>query len=174
MKMREILFRGKTPGGKWVEGIYSPYNWDIDLVRENKPQIIILSENKDDIDGLWCDIIPETVGQYTGHTDKNGTKIFEGDIVKILDFQTGIIINECATFGVGISPFIDWDYIDSKIHTITGCDNNPHFCQNDNFCSLWELMWNYNQEGNDCSVVEVIGNIHDNPEMLNAAANERR
>ncbi len=31
MKMREILFRGKTPGGKWVEGIYSPYNWDIDL-----------------------------------------------------------------------------------------------------------------------------------------------
>ena len=75
--MREILFRGKTLSGKWVEGIYSPYNWDIDLVRENKPQIIILSENKDDIDdGLWCDIIPETAGQYTGLTDKNGVKIF--------------------------------------------------------------------------------------------------
>lgn len=112
------------------------------------------------------EVDPETVGQYAGLTDKNGIEIFEGDIVKILDFQTGIIINECATFGVGINPYIDWDYLDSEIHTITGCDNNPHFCRNDNFCSLWELMCNYNQEENDCSVVEVIGNIHDNPELL--------
>lgn len=85
-------------------------------------------------------------------------------------FQTGIIINECATFGVGISPYVDWDYLDSKIHTITGCDNNPHFCRNDNFCSLWELMCNYNQGENDCSVVEVIGNIYDNSELLDGGA----
>lgn len=37
---------------------------------------------------------------------------------------------------------------------------------NDNFISFWEIMWNYNQEENNCYVVEVIGNIHDNPELL--------
>lgn len=35
--MRDILFRGKTKGGKWVEGVYSPYNWGISLEREDKP-----------------------------------------------------------------------------------------------------------------------------------------
>lgn len=180
--MRKILFRGKL-----TERFADAVGIRPDLVTQGviKDNFVygslVIGDNKcyictsvyawngsyvNNSDATMFEVDPETVGQYTGLTDKNGTKIFEGDIVKILDFQTGIIINECATFGVGISPFIDWDYFDSKIHTITGCDNNPHFCQNDNFCSLWELMCNYNQEENDCSVVEVIGNIHDNPELL--------
>lgn len=135
---REILFRGKTPGGKWVEGIYSPYNWNIDLERENKPQIIIFSENKG-IDGLWCDIIPETVGQYTGLIAKNGKKIYEGDIVKAFD---------CIYI-------VMWDSVRAM------------FYLRDHISRVTSDFYNYFG-----SNLVVISNIHDNPEMLNAAAKD--
>lgn len=160
--MREILFRGKrTDNGEWIEGFYSaeeynPYIGKIEYI----PRIQIIGKC------VSLGVIPETVGQYTGLTDKNGVRIFEGDIVKIVDFQMGCVVYECGAFGIAVKPYIDWNYLDSEIAEITGCNNSPDFCRNDNFISLWELMWNYNQEENSCDVVQVIGNIHDNPELL--------
>ena len=160
--MRDILFRGKrTDDGEWVEG-YLFKIWD---------KSYILWGTTNGVPNM-TEVIPETVGQYTGLTDKNGTKIYEGDIVNILDYQSGIVTKECGAFGIVIKPFIDWDYLDSEIETITGCRNRPYFCRNDNFISLWELMWNYNQEENSCYVVEVIGNIHDNPDLIKGEVQE--
>ena len=107
-----------------------------------------------------------TLRQYTGLTDKNDRKIFEGDIVKLFDIHVGEIVQECSAFGIGCRQQIDYDYLASEIASVTGYDNSPMFCYNDNFVSLWELYWNYNDENDEISVVEVIGNIHDNPELL--------
>lgn len=73
--MREIIFRGKrSDTGEWIEGYYCrAFRWEGD--KNPVPAI----QEADCY--LFREVIPETVGQYTGLTDKNGKKIFEGDII---------------------------------------------------------------------------------------------
>lgn len=125
--MREILFRGKTVNGNERvigAGVYKSegYTW-----------IITDDVTKTESRGTGSDaIIPETVGQFTGLTDKNGTKIFEGDIVK---------------WGINYTvAFMYTGYVLKK-------DMNLK-------------MYDYSLMAFDGTELEVIGNIHDNPELL--------
>lgn len=138
MAEREILFRGKLKDkdewiGEWIEGIYCPCSWDLYMRRVEKPRIIILS-NKGKTDGLWREVIPETVGQYTGLTDKNGTKIFEGDIVSL---------RKCNE----LIYKVVYDNFRFELHN-----------KNDTACYVLSIY-----KSKD---FEIIGNIHDNPDIL--------
>ena len=151
MIMREILFRGKrTDNGEWVEGnlVLSP-NAD-----EGYQTIVIpcyynymySSDYNNDVGfEKWYKVEPETVGQFTGLTDKNGKKIFEGDIVRVLGNQQ-VEDWKCVDY-IGLVAFLDAGFC-----VIDGTIDNHGFRR----YALPRLDFS----------LEVIGNIHDNPELL--------
>lgn len=126
-------------------------------------------ENPPDSDPMWrkClithEVDPSTLCQCTGLRDKNGKLIWENDIVDFLGHK-GIVTYECGSFGIACQQ-IDWEEIQSNIMPITGCENVLYACENDNYVSLWEIYWNFNDEDDCLTTVEVIGNKFDNPEL---------
>lgn len=108
-------------------------------------------------------VMNHTAGWSSEIFDKNDIEIFEGDIVRFFG-MTGVVVREAGAFGVSSKKTINYDVLEKNIPS----PNNPAFCYNDNFISLWELIWNYSslEDTNKCDVIEVIGNKFDNPELL--------
>lgn len=136
--MREILFRGKCiDNGEWVEGAFSAWSCYLPFSPEvYKPSIIKYGEP---YSGYWFDVYPESVGQYTGMIDKNGKKIFEGDIVR--HYNIDELPNE---FEIGKIIFVEDECCFKRT-----CNNGFSKCY----------------ISSDC-IYEVIGNIYDNPELM--------
>lgn len=125
--MREILFRGKLTSGK---------GWSYGNLVVNTQGVTIITPDKSLI-GKYGQVDPETVGQFTGLTDKNDKRIFEGDILGF-HTQSDILVNLCV---------VSWDDRDA-CWTLKMKTMSPRF-----------FMHNP-------KAVEIIGNIHDNPELL--------
>ncbi len=141
--MREIFFRGKrVDKGVWIYGFY---------VEQYGSREIYLSNGVDSEHGFdHYHVIPETVGQYTGLTDKNGKKIFEGDIIKVG-------INQRLMDVRWNEETLAWELTNIGV---AECEVN-HLL---NTFSLAEIQV---EAAYGKMVSEVIGNIHDNPELLN-------
>ncbi len=164
MKDRYLFKAKRLDNGEWVTGYYvkrlDMYDKEVHLIFE--PATIFYSNGATD---GWNEIGPATICQCTGLKDKNGTLIWENDIVELLGHR-GVIKFTCGGFGIGYRKNIDWEEIQANIMRITGCENILYACENDNYISLWEIYWNFNDEDDSVNTVEVIGNIFDNPDLL--------
>ena len=133
--MREILFRGKhKDSGKWVEGVPYFENNQCFMITD-----LFICEEYQCTGAENVEVISETVGQYTGLNDKNGKRIFEGDVVKAYDetYDNGFaevkgkVFFNCGSFDIDVE---DVGYIP---------------------------LYSYGTEN-----IEVIDNIHDNGDLL--------
>lgn len=135
---REILFRGKDSITKsWVYGALVQQQDD---PLKEKAFIISYSNYQfgDFSEAVMHEVDPETVGQCTGFGDKNGNKIFEGDIVSICNSKTFFFI---VYWNHAVKSFI----LKSTVNGVNGID-----------CNVLDSTQD----------IEVIGNIYDNPELI--------
>lgn len=153
--MREILFRGKrTDNGEWVEGYY--YKAKYCRTDDELCDYITVPHPKEYNEPSSHYIVdPDTVGQYTGLTDNNGKKIFEGDIIKPFDDEIDKMVVE---FHLG--QFLLCLYGERGYMAEYGWEESGNYG-----CLEAEPLSSY---GDD---IEVIGNIHDNPEPLRGDTN---
>lgn len=135
--MREILFRGKTAFGAWVHG---------DLIHRQvwKSKFEVIRSDDNGFDNYTeYEVATETIGQYTGLTDKNGKKIFEGDIVEgRCHSQWRHELQRCEVAYCR-------DGFEARHHVRCGGESRYY---------TYKVLFSKD--------VVVIGNVHDNPELL--------
>ena len=160
--MREILFRGKrTDSVEWIEGYLNQHRGGVifdcccNAISANDYYINDWVAKIDtDLYGCVYKIIPETVVQFTGLTDRNGVRIFEGDIVKCTDTINDFEFNAVVEFGNPNGEY-NWGY---QLKFISGEESNFDI-----------LCWVDMEETG--AYIEIIGNVHDNPELLKVGDN---
>lgn len=143
MALREIIFRGKRlDKGAWVEGFFAEKK-DPLLESDVRNAFILAQANGDSF--VWFPVDPSTVGQFAGLMDKNGTRIFEGDVLKD-----------------------DWGKAYEVFFNARNCS---FMVKLEHATNEWEIG-NYRLGEDWSDTIRVIGNIHDNPELLEVNEND--
>lgn len=143
--MREILFRGKRlDNGEWITGHLLKYEDGSARIVPNNTDIFCFEKDESIIQTIAHRVDPKNVGQYTGFVDKNGKKIFEGDIVIIKDDLNKMY-------------YLKW--FDDMCFAFADIRSD----YKETFYSCYDI----HKYGFPLSEqVKIIGNIYDNPELL--------
>lgn len=161
---REIIFRGKRcDNGEWVYGNY--------IYRENEDKTwaenIIISN---DFSKTEYKVHPDTVGQYTGLQDKNGNKIYEGDILRVKEFEnllTDEFTKDESRFDLFTLDEIKGEKRAEYISPVRWEEGGFVVSTNGDYFDMWlASLFGDMKRSNPVLDFEVIGNIHDNPELL--------
>ena len=143
--MRDIKFRGKTENNIWKYG---------SLLKDNPQKTYYIVNNED---GSGREVLEKTIGQYTGLKDKNGKEVYEGDIVEFKDvgeegyeYKEGFDFDNIAqvVYKNGIYTLSNFGETDNSYYATNSTDEER----------LEEVLRNGN--------CKVVGNIYDNPELL--------
>lgn len=128
--MREILFRGKDNKGAWHRGFYCVF----EQKEEHRIYIGYGETNESGRSPNYWKVNPNTIGQYTGLTDKNDRKIFEGDIVLLCDDEEPyqVAFDECCfqVFDSGVCYNMDC-FRSEDIEIIGNIYDNPELLRGD-------------------------------------------
>lgn len=135
--MRDILFRGKRKdNGEWVEGFYICVGEKYHYILTGK---LNLTKYGAEFEKYSVDL--KTVGQFTGLTDKNRKRIFEGDIINDTDDNELLVVEGETSFGFSF-----------------------RYVGDDGYTSALDL--GLNDDMMALPYAEVVGNIYDNPELV--------
>ena len=159
--MREILFRAKDNGilnGVWQYG-------SLDISNPDAPEIVRIDRHNNK---MRVPILIETVGQYTGLTDKNGKKIFEGDILEVDVQEYEEVPDDWLYQSFGSSSYRK-RYTGRKIKALWSVEYKEHRCRGNGFY-VYGKDRRFNIALTRSTIFNanpvVIGNIHDNPKLL--------
>lgn len=136
--MRTIKFRGKTKQGEWVIGYYVGKSSLDEVAILPPPNVNYDIDYINDSECYYC--IADTLGQFTGLYDKNGKEIYEGDILRWdVNNLLYVVTFESGMFYASVEECNEGMIGGFPLHRLTECDYGK---------------------------CEIVGNIHDNPELL--------